>query len=661
LRKVLATLQLLDLSLSHAADAGASAADEPLTGTLGDFRLRREVGRGGMGIVYEAEQISLGRRVALKVLPFAATMDPRHLLRFQNEARAAASLHHEHIVPVYAVGQERGVHYYAMQFIDGQTLAALIQQDQPTAPLKSPSAPADGQAAESAPVAAAPTERAPREAAYFRRAAEWGIEAAEALEHAHQLGIVHRDVKPGNLMIDGQGKLWVTDFGLAQTAAASELTMTGDLLGTLRYMSPEQALARRVVIDQRTDVYSLGVTLYELLALQPAITGNDQQELLRQIAFEEPRPPRRLNKAIPTELETIVLKAMEKNPPDRYATAQELADDLRRFLEDRPIHARRPSLLQRARKWGRRHKPLVGALAAVLLAVALLGGAAGLWRVRTRAAAEGSARALLQEAWRLEQEEKWPEALNAVRHGQGLLAGVGADPGLSQQAEQLGKDLNMVARLEEVRLEASGPSDAKGGMDYTLEDRAYGAAFADYGLDMAALDAAAAADRVRASAIRIHLLEGLDDWAYVRGELPGGNGEPLRAVAQLADDDPWRQQLRDPQVRRDRAALEHLAQEEAALAQPAAVLRWLGLLLRKAGAREAEVALLRAAQQRRPAQYYTNRELASVLMKDPATLADAIGFCRAALAIRPQYPSSHCNLGNALHYNGQLDEAIAEY
>jgi WD40 repeat protein/tetratricopeptide (TPR) repeat protein len=200
------------------------------------------------------------------------------------------------------------------------------------------------------------------------------VQAAEALEHAHQLEVVHRDVKPGNLLVDGRGHLWVTDFGLAHCQSQAGLTMTGDLVGTLRYMSPEQALAKRVVVDHRTDVYSLGATLYELLTLRPAFPGNDRQELLRQIAFEEPVRPRRLDQKVPGELETVVLKALEKNPADRYATAQEMADDLRRFLEDRPIRARPPTVVQRLRKWARRHRPLVVSLTAcfaiVLVAIA---------------------------------------------------------------------------------------------------------------------------------------------------------------------------------------------------------------------------------------------------------------------------------------------------
>jgi tetratricopeptide (TPR) repeat protein len=209
--------------------------------------------------------------------------------------------------------------------------------------------------------------------------AELGVQAAEALDHAHQLGIVHRDVKPGNLMLDRNGGLWVMDFGLAQFCQAeASLTVTGGLVGTLPYMSPEQALAQRAVVDHRTDVYSLGATLYELLTLRPAFGSGHRHELLRQIAFDEPTPLRRIDRAIPVELETIVLKAMAKGPAERYATAQELADDLRRFLEDRPIRARRPTLSQRLARWSRRHQAVIRS-AVVVLALVVVGLTAGTW------------------------------------------------------------------------------------------------------------------------------------------------------------------------------------------------------------------------------------------------------------------------------------------
>ncbi|HZT81377.1 MAG TPA: serine/threonine-protein kinase, partial [Gemmataceae bacterium] len=381
----------LEFVQAVAPELSSPVAGQPLPGdllhggTLGDFRLLREAGRGGMGVVYEAEQISLGRRVALKVLPFAATMDPRHLQRFQNEARAAACLHHTNIVPVYGVGSERGVHYYAMQFIDGRTLADLIaelrQGRAGPAALTTPytaaegTAPAPAPQAATAPPAGASTQRSARSAEFFRTAARLGAQAAGALEHAHSLGIIHRDIKPANLLLDRRGDVWVTDFGLAQVQSNTKLTLTGDLVGTLRYMSPEQALGRRGPLDHRTDIYSLGVTLYELLTLEPAFPGQDRQELLQRIAFDEPRPPRKGNDAIPAELETIVLKAMAKEPAERYATAKDLADDLERWLRDEPILARRPTAFQRLRKWRRRHSAVVttATVAAVLALAAALG------------------------------------------------------------------------------------------------------------------------------------------------------------------------------------------------------------------------------------------------------------------------------------------------
>jgi tetratricopeptide (TPR) repeat protein len=204
--------------------------------------------------------------------------------------------------------------------------------------------------------------------------ANLGIQSAEALEYAHSLGVIHRDIKPANLLLDSRGNLWVTDFGLAQVQAEAglSLTLTGDVLGTLRYMSPEQALGRRGLVDHRSDIYSLGVTLYELLTLRPAIEGSDRQEILRRIAFEEPAVLRRHNPVAPRELETIVLKAMSKEPEGRYATAQELVEDLKRFLENRPILARRPNLPERVAKWSRRHRAATMAAAAVLV-LAVLG------------------------------------------------------------------------------------------------------------------------------------------------------------------------------------------------------------------------------------------------------------------------------------------------
>ncbi len=393
---------------SSAEPESGIEGDMAMAKPLGDFKLVREIGRGGMGVVYEAQQLSLGRRVAVKVLSFAAALDPRHLQRFRNEAQAAAQLHHTNIVPVYAVGCERSVHFYAMQLIEGQSLADVIRELRRAAgqlpqqrdktnqglndasgswhpPKSYPPSDAPAQAritsrerlaaiAQPPPAESLSTMRGEnRRITYFQAVARLGLQAAEALDYAHNMGVVHRDIKPANLLLDVRGNLWITDFGLAQFYAMDTgLTQTGDLLGTFRYMSPEQASGRAVVLDQRTDIYSLGVTLYELLTLERALPGKTREQLLHEIDSVDPRAMRTIDRAIPPELETIINKAIAKDPVDRYATARAFSDDLARFLRDEPILARPPSLWDKSVKWTRRHKAL--ALSAMVMLTIIAAG-----------------------------------------------------------------------------------------------------------------------------------------------------------------------------------------------------------------------------------------------------------------------------------------------
>jgi eukaryotic-like serine/threonine-protein kinase len=390
--------------------------------SLGDFRILREVGRGGMGIVYEAEQTSLGRHVALKVLPSHALLDTRYVKRFQNEARAAARLHHTNIVPVFGVGQQDGIHYYIMQFIQGVALDEVLNElrvlrGQPSRPNNgratatspdngltaayvaqslasgdsgvaalfnggeagdAPSAPKSppGRQASAAPnsgsnsrdvMSASFSGTSPRfdqrHREFWKGVARIGAQVADALAYAHQHSVLHRDIKPANLLLDGQGTVWVTDFGLARNDESQGLTRTGDIVGTMRYMAPEQLEGKS---DARSDIYSLGVTLYELLTLTTPNNADDRARLVRQILDSTPRRPRAIDPKIPVDLETIVLKAISRYPADRYQNGAELAADLRRFLDDRPIEARRIAASERAIRWCRRN-PVIAALGAIVL------------------------------------------------------------------------------------------------------------------------------------------------------------------------------------------------------------------------------------------------------------------------------------------------------
>jgi serine/threonine protein kinase/Flp pilus assembly protein TadD len=682
LRKVLAALEVVGASLG-----GGTGSQETcqgmVTGTLGDFRLVREVGRGGMGIVYEAEQVSLHCRVALKVLPLAATLDPRQLQRFHNEAQAAASLHHTHIVPVYFVGCDRGVHYYAMQFIDGQTLAQLIRQlsqaDVPPSGEEQTTVYPGPAAAVTAPAAQQVTQAmrsVGRGQDYFRQVAQLGVQAAEALDHAHQVGIVHRDVKPGNLLLDGRGILWVTDFGLAHVQSEASLTMTGDLVGTLRYMSPEQALAKRVPLDHRTDVYSLGATLYELLTLRPAFAGKDRQELLRQIAFEEPVRPRQLDRKIPAELETIILKALEKNAADRYGTAQALADDLERFLKDEPIRARRPTLVQRARKWSRRHKPVVAALATGLLSVLVVAVVLGFWYQGRRAETERGVTAALAQAEVLldegdrqtEHAERWQAtarlAQGAVEKAEELLAAGAARQALAERVQRVRAaaavavtDSRLLVELDRIRLEQAAVNVKENHFDEARAAPLYAELLRSYGVDLAEPQQAAA--RVRDSQQREALLAALEDWSRLtRDEEQRRRLEQVLQSAEL-DVDPFRARWRAAWRQRDGAALRRLADEPVVQALPATALHWLARDLKRVNERTAAEQVLRAGLDRYPSNFWLNNELGLLLCdREPSRAQEAVPYLMVAVALRSDSAGTHLNLGWALREKGDLEGAI---
>ena len=332
---------LLLAMLDDSVDEPSADAEER---TLGDFRLRREVGRGGMGVVYDARQLSLDRRVALKVLPHEVTGSPTNLARFRREALTLARLDHPHVVGIYDVGETEGVHWLAMEFIDGQSLEQRLEFLR-----------ANGHRGDS-----------------LRQLVEVIAEVAEALHHAHAADVVHRDVKPSNILLREDGGAVLTDFGLARDASSPSVTANGAVAGTPHTMSPEQVAGRGSDLDARSDVFSLGATLYECLTLRRAFQGANVEQVLHRIVTRDPVDPRRHAPGLPADLAAIVLKALEKRPADRYATARLFADDLRAFLALRPVRARPLSTVTRARRWLRR-EPMKAGLAATMLAASALG------------------------------------------------------------------------------------------------------------------------------------------------------------------------------------------------------------------------------------------------------------------------------------------------
>jgi WD40 repeat protein/tetratricopeptide (TPR) repeat protein len=530
IRRLLPALVMVerDLSVDDAAPAARGAVAAP-SSRLGDYRILREIGRGGMGVVYEAEQVSLGRRVALKVLPHHVSHDPKGLERFRREAKAAARLHHTNIVPVFEVGRDGETAFYAMQFIQGQGLDQVIDElarlrdhgrgraaVPPGRNASGRGEPALGRVAEllltgqlategavplpsdtNAPAGQAPTEPPLADAAFaraatssdrdgaipkathdqsasavlpggteiatttlsgrrppfFRSVAQIGRQAAQGLAYAHSRGVVHRDVKPSNLLLDHAGVVWITDFGLAK-GEDEGLTQSGDILGTFRYMAPERF---RGDGDARADIYSLGLTLYELLTLRPAFDMTDRLELIERIKAEEPARPRSLDARIPRDLETIVLKAIEKDPRERYPSAEAMAEDLGRFLADEPIRARQVGAAERYWRWARRN-PAIAALCGVLAAV-LIATTAGAIVAATYFRSLAGREVLANEAsQRARKEAEGAKALAQWHAGENRRGLYFAQMNLAAQASALPGGLARVTELiDRWRIDASTP------------------------------------------------------------------------------------------------------------------------------------------------------------------------------------------------------------
>jgi serine/threonine protein kinase/Flp pilus assembly protein TadD len=694
-----------------------SIAEQPGT-TIGPYKLLQQIGEGGMGVVFMAEQDRpVQRTVALKIIK--PGMDTRQVIaRFEAERQAVAMMDHPNIAKVLDAGKtDSGRPYFVMELVKGVPITRYC--DDKHLPL--------------------------------RARLELFVQVCQAVQHAHQKGIIHRDIKPNNVLVaeyDNRAVPKVIDFGVAKATAQrlTERTMFtefGQVLGTMEYMSPEQSKFNQLDIDTRSDIYSLGVLLYELLAGSTPFEGKRLKEaafdeMLRIIREEEPpKPstrlsslkttsdslplagrdqtstgdpkspersavagreasgegvrsslasiaanrqiePARLSKDVRGELDWIVMKALEKDRNRRYETASGLAADIERHLHDEPVEAGPPSAAYRFRKFARRNRTGLATAALILFFLVLLGGGVG-WAARDRAAREqqlaqdqsarqsrvsGQLELILDEAAKLEQAEKWSDALVSARRAEPALASGEAVPEIQARARQALADLKLIQQLEDIRGQSGTVWTTAGQAHLAARaDQEYAATFRQAGIDVDALPVSEAVDRITARrTIAAALLPALDDWLAVRSM---DKDEPLTRrlidVLHAADPDPWRQRVREAMARKDQSALAKLVTAADLDRQPAATLTLLySALWASEKPREQEL-VLRSAQWKYPGDYWINLRLGVDLIwrHAPNDIRDGIGYTRAAAALRPQNAHPVMILGVGYNYLGRNDQAIA--
>jgi serine/threonine protein kinase/Flp pilus assembly protein TadD len=657
---------------------------------IGPYKLLQQIGEGGMGVVFMAEQTHpVQRTVALKIIK--PGMDTRQVIaRFEAERQALAMMDHPNIARVLDAGTtDAGRPYFVMELVKGIPITKYCDDKQLS----------------------------------LRQRLELFKPVCEAVQHAHQKGIIHRDLKPSNVLVaeyDGKPVPKVIDFGVAK-ATAQRLTVRtlftefGQVIGTVEYMSPEQAKLYQLDIDTRSDIYSLGVLLYELLTASTPFEAKQ----LREAAFDEvlriiredepPKPstrltsgeklpsiaanrhtePARLSKDVHGDLDWIVMKALEKDRARRYDSAANFAADIERHLRDEPVQAGRPSAIYRFRKFAKRNRtPLAAGTLLTLAVLAALGGiASGIWEGRARQArVTGQLEMILAEVARLEQAEKWHEALMTARRVEPALAAGEAAPEIQQRARQALADLELIRRLEEIRAQSGTAWGSSHSFDTTRRilaaraDQDYAATMRDAGIDVDTLPLNEVVDRIKdRKSVSAAVLPALDDWVAVRSKV--GNEPATRRlidVLRKADPDPWRQRVRDCLARNDWSALENLAKSPDLDRQPAATLSFLCAALRQQAELEVdtpghepgelghkgfvlEIDILRRAQQKYPDDFWINHRLGVSLIYMSDRIAEGTGYMRAAVAVRPSSSHAMSNLGNA-HFSMQNDDqAIACY
>ncbi|HZU36037.1 MAG TPA: protein kinase, partial [Gemmataceae bacterium] len=641
-----------------------SSAGLPGLVLAGRYKLLEVIGEGGMGTVWMAQQTEpVKRLVAIKLIK-AGLGSKTVLARFEAERQALALMDHPNIAKVLDAGTAPdGSPFFAMDLVKGIPITRYSDEHRLT-----------------------PRERL-----------ELFVPVCEAVQHAHQKGIIHRDLKPSNVLVaqyDDRPVPKVIDFGVAKATGQalteeSLYTGFGAVVGTVEYMSPEQASFNQLDVDTRSDIYSLGVLLYELLTGSPPFSRHELEragmlQMLRVIREQEPtRPsaklstaeglptlaanrgtePKRLTALVRGELDWIALKALEKERSRRYGTASALAADVQHYLADEPVQACPPSAWYSFRKFVRRHR--VAMLASVLVCSAIVLGAGGIaWAAWDRAARQAriadNVDQFLERADQLYRAGRLSEALAEAEKARGLLDAGADNPQFRDQVHQWLADLAMATRLDESQL---APSDTNFNAFHAT---AYLQAFRDYGIDLKSMAPAEAAARIAASRIQADLVTALDDWSIRILEDPDPATQAFRRrlhdIVQIADSDPWRQSCRRAADARDRQRLRALAASANLVGACPASLAALGAYLRTTGDLKHAIAFLRAAQRMHPANVSIMLELSTCLQRlRPIRWDDALGFQRAILAARPSSPAAHVQLGRTLDMMRRADEAIGSF
>ena len=619
---------------------------------LEGYDVQALLGRGGMGVVFKAYQHNLCRLVAVKTLLAGAYAGPQELTRFRREVEAIAALRHPNIVQIYDAGELDGTPYYTMEFVEGGSLDQKLNQSRLD----------------------------------FRQSAELLAILAVTVQFAHQSGIIHRDLKPANILLTADGTPKITDFGLARFMnAETELTVGGTRLGTPGYMAPEQASGTVDEIGPAVDIYALGAVLYKLLVAQPPFAGETPGERERPVASEGPQSLARLNSKVPRDLETICLKCLKQSPTRRYASAQDLADDLHRFLDGKPIHARPVGPLERGIKLVRRHSA-ISTLAAVFCVLCAATVAFGAWfhhkehvrqRDETRRenerqlkqterenAARDTVSLAIEKGYRFAQDERWDKARLVFANAKAHLADVHFDE-LPQRLKLAEADVLFAEELVRIRedetiADMESPYTHLGSSAF---EQAYAAAFARARFDLDRPEECAT--RIAASVLREQIVTALELWAYTALMLEKNTlWKKVLKIAWLVEhsehpENTWTARFRESTCWQDRQALLTLAAEAEQTSKPPAAHQFLILssLLRNLGDIADESHLLMQAIRRRPSDCWLYLEIAR-MHNNNGKFADASAYLQIVVALRPEYPWAYLLLGNTRIKEGKKSEGI---